>query len=54
MKAYAKAIAGLFGAISAWGVTAIAEGGIDGAEWFGFLGVLGTVIAVYAVPNAEQ
>lgn len=53
MSTYAKAIAALFGAISAWGITAIQDG-IDGAEWFGLLGVLGTVLLVWATPNAPQ
>ncbi len=46
----AKAIAGLLGGVSVWGATA-APDGIDGAEWFGLLAVLGTAVAVFAVPN---
>ena len=51
MSRYLKTIAAMLGAISTWGITAAAEGGINSVEWFGLLGSLGTVIAVYAVPN---
>jgi len=51
MKAYAKAIAGLLGAISTWGVTAAADDAINAVELFGLLGALATVLVVYAVPN---
>lgn len=51
MTRYAKAVAALLGTISTWGVTAIADEGINGIEWFGLLGALGTIAAVYGIPN---
>lgn len=51
MTGVAKAIAALFFAVGTWGATAVAEGGIDGVEWFGLLLALSTVAAVYATPN---
>jgi hypothetical protein len=48
---YAKSVAALLGAISTWGITAAAEGGVNAVEWFGLLGSVGTVIGVYAIPN---
>lgn len=51
MSTYRKAIAALLGSIGTWGMTAAAEGGITGAEWFGLLAVLGTTSAVWGLPN---
>ena len=51
MSRYAKTIAALLGAVGTWGATAAQEGGIDGPEWFGLLIALGTVAAVYGIPN---
>lgn len=51
MSRYFKTVAAVLGAISTWGITAAAEGGINSVEWFGLLGSLATVIGVYAVPN---
>jgi len=51
MSRYFKAIAALLGAVSTWGITAAADDAISTVEWFGLVGALGTVIAVYAVPN---
>lgn len=53
MAIYAKAIAALFGSVSTWGI-AVAPDGINSAEWFGLLGVIGTVMAVYAIPNKTE
>lgn len=51
---YAKAIATFCGAISTWGVTAAASGGISAVELFGLLGVLGSTILVAAYPNQSK
>lgn len=51
MSKYAKAIAAFLTTLSGWGVTA-SPNGIDGAEWWGLLGVLTATFAVYAVPNS--
>lgn len=47
---YAKALAALLGGIATWGVTA-SEDGISAPEWFGLVGVIGTAVAVFAIPN---
>lgn len=52
MNRYAKTIAAVLGAISTWGITASPDG-ITGNEWFGLLGALAAVLAVYAVPNSS-
>lgn len=51
MSAYIKTISALLGGISAWGITAIADGAISPAELFGLLGVFGTALAVFHFPN---
>lgn len=49
-----KAIAALFGSVSTWGITAWQnDQAITGDEWFGLLGVIGTVVAVFVVPYAS-
>jgi hypothetical protein len=53
LQRYAKAVVALLGAVSTWGATAAAEGGIDQVEWFLLLGALGTALGVLAVPNQE-
>lgn len=50
---YAKALAALLGGIATWGVTA-SEDGISSPEWFGLVGVLGTAVAVFAIPNRDD
>lgn len=50
MSRYAKSIAALIGAVGTWGATA-AQDGINSVEWFGLLTALGTVLAVWGVPN---
>jgi hypothetical protein len=55
MSYYNKALAAFLGAVSTWGMTAWQnDQQITGDEWFGVLGVLGTVIAVYAVRNQPE
>lgn len=54
MKTVAKAIAALLGAVSVWGITAMEDSAVTGVEWFGLVAALGTVFAVWAVPNEEQ
>jgi hypothetical protein len=54
VKAYAKSLIALLGAVSTWGVTAVAENGIDGTEWFLLLGAVATALGVWAVPNVEE
>lgn len=49
-KSVAKAIAALLGAVGTWGMTAASDG-IQSIEWFGLLVALGTVVAVWAIPN---
>jgi hypothetical protein len=51
MGLYAKAIAALLGGIATWGVTAATDNAISLVEWFGLVGVVGTAIAVFAIPN---
>lgn len=51
MSRYVKFFSALFGGIATWGYTAASEGGIDTAEWFGVLAVLGTALAVFQFPN---
>jgi len=59
MSRYAKAIATFFGtligSVGTWGVTAVQDGGISDAEYFGLLIALSTVFAttaaVFGVPN---
>ncbi len=50
---YAKAIVGLIGAVSAWGMTALINNGIDGSEWAGLGVALTTALGVYTVPNTK-
>lgn len=51
MSRYAKSIAAVIGAIATWGITAASDNSITLVEWFGLLGALATVVAVYSVPN---
>lgn len=51
MSRYSKTIAAILGAISTWGITAAADEGINAVEWYGLLGALAAVLAVYSVPN---
>lgn len=54
MGLYAKAIAAFLGGIATWGATAALDDSISLGEWFGVLGVLGTALAVFAVPNKAE
>lgn len=49
---YVKALSALLGGVSTWGLTAAVDNAISQLELFGLLGVLSTVLAVYAFPNA--
>ena len=51
MTRYAKTVVAVIGAVSAWGVTALVDNGVNAVEWFGLLGSLGTALAVYVTPN---
>lgn len=46
-----KAVAALLAGIATWGGTALADGAVTPVEWFGLLGVLAGVVAVFGVPN---
>ena len=50
MTQFRKALAALIGGIPSWGVVA-QDGGIDGGEWWGLVGVLATAALVWVVPN---
>ena len=52
MSRYIKTIASILGGVSTWGITAAADNAITQVELFGLLGVLSTVLAVYAFPNS--
>lgn len=54
MASFAKAIIAFFTALGTWGGTALADGQIDGVEWFGLCGVVVAALLVYQVPNAVQ
>lgn len=51
MTRYMKTIAALLGSIATWGVAAGEDGILTMVEYFGLLGVLATVVGVYAIPN---
>lgn len=51
MKEYAKAIFALVGALATWGATAASDGVYDAIELWTLLGVVGTAVGVYVVPN---
>jgi len=51
LSRYSKTIAAILGAVSTWGITAAAEGGINAVEWYGLLGALAAALAVYGIPN---
>lgn len=51
MSRYIKSIVALLGGISSWGITAAADDAITQVEIYGLLGVLATVLGVYAFPN---
>lgn len=53
MSRYIKFITALLGGISAWGVTAAADNGIDLVELYGLLGVLATALGVFSFPNTN-
>lgn len=53
MSAYAKAIIAFFTALGTWGTTSLADGRMDGAEWFGLCGVVVVTAGVWAIPNAK-
>jgi hypothetical protein len=53
MNAYAKAIAAFFTALGTWGSTCLADGRMDGAEWFGLCGVVVVTVGVWAIPNTK-
>lgn len=48
---YRKSLAALIGTVATWGAAAAATGGVTPAEWWGLLAALGTVVAVWGVPN---
>lgn len=48
---YAKAIAAFFTSLGTWGGTALADGHIDGVEWFGLTGVVVATTLVFQVTN---
>jgi hypothetical protein len=50
---FRKAIAATLAAIATWGVTAIADGVVNGVEWFGLVGVLAAAIATFGVENED-
>lgn len=52
MAKYAKAVAALLGALATWGITAAPE--YTQVELWGLAGVVGTVIATFAVPNEPE
>lgn len=49
-----KAIVGALLALSTWGATAVADGGITDAEWFTLLGAVVTGLGVYQAKNGES
>lgn len=51
MTLYLKAIIAFFGGLGTWGGTALADGQVDGVEWFGLCGVVVMALAVFQVPN---
>lgn len=50
MPRYRKSIAALLGALSTWGIASY-EGGYSQGEWWALVGVVGTVVAVWGIPN---
>lgn len=54
MSAYAKAVAAFLGSVATWGIAAGADGHYDQVELWGLLGVVGTVLATYAIPNKPE
>lgn len=51
MSRYIKTIVAVLGGISSWGITAAADDAITQVELYGLLGILATVLGVYAFPN---
>ena len=51
VKPFAKALAALFGAVATWGIAALDDNAVTSPEWFSLLAALGTVLAVWGVPN---
>lgn len=49
-----KAVVGGLLAFSTWGGTAVADGVVSAAEWFGLLGVIAAALGVYAAKNGES
>lgn len=47
-----KTVAALLTGIATWGGTALADGEISSVEWFGLVGVVASVIAVFGVSNS--
>lgn len=48
---YRKSIAALVGAVATWGLAASADGAYDQAEWWALVAAVGTVVAVWGIPN---
>lgn len=53
VQSIAKALTALLAALGTWGGTALADGSVSPAEWFGLTGVLVAGLAVWVVPNAD-
>lgn len=53
MNQIRKSIAALVFTVGTWGVTAFAEGGVNGVEWAGLLVAIGGTAAVWGVPNDD-
>ena len=52
MSRYYKTIAALLGAVGTWLTSVLADGQIRPDEWGGLFVALGTVAAVWGVPNS--
>ena len=54
MSRVAKAIMAFFTTLGTWGTTAMADNGLDNAEWFGLCGVIVATAGVWAIPNTTD